>query len=305
MKFAKNELLALISKGKISQAIENLNTALLQIKDEDLKNDIIMLSGNYEQLERSVRKGVISSQEANIERNKIAAGLIQVINLIDFNKNPTNLISKIEKKTGFWDFIQRTEIIVSVLAGLFAILGFFRFYGNDNNDSMQLTVYVQGENQQDIILQNTGKLVVDFDNDRRTAQIGENGRTNFGEIPTKFQNKDIGIGLITEGYELIEPNKKYKLDGKPIYLKVKRDQSLGRITGIVKNKDGSQFLKDALIMVDNDTFVKTDSMGVFKLFLPEKLHKPQYFLTIKKQGFQIKTEYYYPKSNNIEIRLEK
>ena len=197
-------------------------------------------------------------------------------------------------------------VLVAILAPI--ILEIFKPVVNDQ--SLQLTVYVHGlEGKQHIVLENTGKLVVDFDNDRRTAMIGENGRTNFGEIPQKFNNQEIGIGLEASGYELMHPNKQYKMHGKPIYLAVKKDDSLGRISGIVKNRDGSVFIKDALVMIGNDTTTTTNELGIFKMTLSAKMQvkdqKSHYLLTVKKEGYQIKTEYYYPRSGDIEIRLEK
>ncbi len=177
--------------------------------------------------------------------------------------------------------------------------------------SLQLTVYVHGpEGQQHIVLEDTGKLIVDFGNDRRRPKIGENGRTNFGEIPQKFNDQEIGIGLKATGYELADPNKQYKMDGKPIYLAVKKDDSLAKISGIVKNRDGSEFIKDALVMIGNDTTTTTNELGIFKIILPLEMQvkddKSPYLLTVKKEGYQIKTEYYYPRSSgDIEIRLEK
>ena len=197
-------------------------------------------------------------------------------------------------------------VLIAILAPIFSEV----FKSAINDQSLQLTVYVHGQKgKQHIVLENTGKLVVDFDNDRRTAMIGENGRTNFGEIPKKFYNQAISFGLEAPGYELVHPNKQYKMGGKPIYLAVRKDDSLGKISGIVKNRDGSEFIKDALVMIGNDTTTTTDELGIFKITLPVKMQvkdkKSSYLLTIKKEGYQIKTEYYYPKSGDIEIRLEK
>ena len=188
---------------------------------------------------------------------------------------------------------------------IFSISQYYRY----RQGSTQLTVYVHGaKGKQDIVLENTGKLVIDFDNDRRVAMIGQNGRTNFGEIPEKFIGKEIGIGLEAPGYTLINPKKQYPLNGNPIYISVKRDGGLGRISGIVKNRDGSIFIKDALVMIGNETTTKTDKLGIFKIKLPEKMQvkddKTPYLLTVKKEGYAIKSEQYYPKSGDIEIRLD-
>ncbi|MBK7870737.1 MAG: hypothetical protein IPJ74_08635 [Saprospiraceae bacterium] len=129
---------------------------------------------------------------------------------------------------------------------------------------MQLTVYVQGINGKPIPeLQNKGKLIVTFGNDLRDPLIGENGRTNLGEIPEKFLGDSIPIVLYAEGYEPVESSKTYLLDGKPVNYIVKRDNTLGNIRGIIKDRIGNKFIWGALIMIDQDTTTFTDSLGAF------------------------------------------
>lgn len=201
-----------------------------------------------------------------------------------------------------------------LLAAILTILFFaFRtpikaFWAGGNGSSIQLTVYVHGpQSRQEIVLENTGALIVDFDNDRRKAMIGENGRTNFGEIPAHFRGQFVGIGLEAPGYELIEPKAKWDLDGKPIYLPVKKDDSLGRIKGIVKNRNGSLLLAEATVLIGNDTMTTTNEMGIFNIVLPPHMQvkddRTPYRLTIQKEAYEMSTEYYYPLSGDIEIRL--
>ncbi len=214
------------------------------------------------------------------------------------------------KKQGNIPTIAWISILLIVLIAILAPIFLEIFKPTFNEENLQLTVYVHGpEGKQQIVLENTGKLVVDFDNDRRTAMIGENGRTNFSEIPQKFNNQEIGVGLKAPGYELVHPKTQYKMDGIPIYLAVKKDDSLGRISGIVKNRNGSEFINHALVMIGNDTTIFTNDLGIFKITLPTKMQvvdkKSPYTLTVKKEGYKIATKYYYPKSADIEIRLEK
>jgi hypothetical protein len=183
------------------------------------------------------------------------------------------------------------------------------FFYNDK-ETLQLTVYVHGQKgRQNIVLENTGQLVVDFDNDRRTAKIGENGRTNFGEIPPKFENKIIEIGLEVEGYQLANPNRRDTLNRRPIYLEVKKDNSLGIISGRVKARIGDFLVERALVMIGNDTSVVTNPLGIFKIFLPERMQvrdgKTPYHLTIVKNGYYTLSTLYYPNTDNNEIRLDK
>ena len=82
-----------------------------------------------------------------------------------------------------------------------------------------------------------------------------------------------------------------------------------RFSGRVTNRNGSEFVKDALVMIGNDTIITTNKLGIFKITLPVEMQvkndKSPYRLTVKKKGYQMKREYYYPKSGDIEIRLAK
>jgi hypothetical protein len=230
----------------------------------------------------------------------IALGVFVILFRKVINKR---FFTKLSSKQSFIVILLFLILVWSI--SLFSITVYFKL----NEDSTQLTIYVHGpRSKQEIVLENIGSLIVDFDNDRRSAMIGQNGRTNFGEIPKKFKNKEIGIGLEAPGYVLSNPNEKYILNGNPIYLSVKNDDSLGKISGIIKNRDGSKLIMNALILIGNDTSIVTDEYGIFKIILPESMQvkdsQSPYLLTVRKDGYKITTEYYYPKSGDIEIRLE-
>ena len=112
--------------------------------------------------------------------------------------------------------------VVAILVGFFTLLD--RITSNNSitiDPSLQLTVYVHGpQSQQEVILENSGSLIVDFGNDRRKAHIGEYGRTNFGEIPDKFKDIETGIFLEAPGFKMKHPDQKITFTGEPIYLEI-------------------------------------------------------------------------------------
>lgn len=212
-----------------------------------------------------------------------------------------NIFSKLTKKQSYVIIL-----VFMLLVWSLSIFSIFQ-YNKYNSGSIQLTIIVHGtEGRQDIVLENTGRLIVDIGNERRTPMIGQNGIINFGEIQGK-PGQEIGIALDAPGYELTYKEEHYKMDGKPIYISVKRDSGIGKISGIVKNRNGSILLKDALIII-GDTAVLTDTSGRFKITLPEKMFVQNielpYLLTVKKEGYSMNTVRYKAKSGDIEIRLD-
>lgn len=236
-----------------------------------------------------------------------AAVFFYVINLILSKK----IIPSLTRKNSalILSSIVNKLFILSLVAMILGFSGYVYSSVFKEESSLQLTIYVHGPHgKQHIVLENTGKLVADFDNDRRIAMIGESGRTNFGEIPAKFKEKEVGVGLEASGYELVNRGKQYKIDGRPIYLAIKKDNSLGEISGVIKNESGNDFISGAIIMIGSDTTITSSEFGVFKVTLPERMQvkdiEVPYKLTIKKEGFKVQTHYYYPKAGDIELRLK-
>lgn len=194
----------------------------------------------------------------------------------------------------FWSIIGGISVITGIATNVFQLRDYL--FGSRKNGALQLTVYVPNE------LEGKGKLLVDFGNDRRDPVIGENGRTNIGEIPENFENKEIPIQLIASGYKLNDSNKRYKLNGEPVYLQVKKD--FGRISGIVKDRKGNKFIENAEILINTDTTTKTNSWGVFSIDLPENMQKESYRLIVRKKGYKPYEEIFTPLSNDVEIRLD-
>ena len=101
----------------------------------------------------------------------------------------------------------------------------------------------------------------------------------------------------------------FEFTGDPIQLVVKRDNSLSTIKGVVKTRDGQSFIPGAVVRIDADTMIRTDTFGVFKVVLPPHMSvkdkNGRYLLTITKDGYETKEEYYSPRSSDADIRLIK
>lgn len=280
---SKSALKTLVAKGRTDLALSKMVAVAKLLDDQHLHNQAAVLSNRWSSNERNNNLGTLSAEEYKLEKEKINHAMLALI-----DQFPERLVGL------KWALIAAAGVLILFLL--------FKFMAH--GDSMQLTVYVQDTSGKPIAeLQNKGKVIVDFGNDRRAPLIGENGRTNLGEIPEKFRGETIPIVLEAEGYKPIEPDKKYVLDGKSVYFLVQRDNSLGIIQGIVQTRDGSEFIAGALVMVDHDTTVQTDNLGRFKLLLPEKMHKAEYLLTVKKAGFKDANELYRPKTTAADISI--
>jgi len=196
--------------------------------------------------------------------------------------------------------------IIGSIASIIALLLIFFPFKEEN--APQLTVFIVDSNN-NIVLEHKGELNTSIGNRPMREMIGENGRTNFGDILPQYIGKTISIGFKAEGWDLINKNNTIVFDGEPIILKVQRDDSLGRIKGQVTTRDGQDFINKAEVMINMDTTLITDDKGIFEVILPIHMRikdkSDGYKLTISKNGYKTRNQFFYPKSSEAEIRLEK
>lgn len=220
--------------------------------------------------------------------------LIEIIKLMTIKDN--NKQSKVLRLVGF----------IGSLASIIAFL--FIFFPIGSEKVHQLTVFVTDTNG-NVVLENKGRLNIPIGNRALNAPIGFNGKTNFPDITSDNLGDTITIGLDVKGWEIVDDKNTFIFTGEPIHLKVKKDDSLGIIKGAVKSRNGQEFISGASIRVNSDTIILTDSLGFFKITLPEDLQvnkeTDSYLLTVSKDGYKMKTQPYFPKSSDAEIRLEK
>lgn len=318
---AKEILTEWLADGDLERVIAGLRVVRKKLGDKDIAQAVDFQSSRYNSLQNSHLKGLIHHSDYSIELAKVRQALQQIIAGLpddwDVEELKTVLATPSDRvaashpvatphEATFWKKLSYVAVIAGILGGFAEFFNFINLFPNWNSASMQLTVYVQDVDGKPVPeLQNKGQIIVRFGHDLRDPVIGENGRTNLGEIPSDFQGKEVEVVLVAEGWELASTGKKHKMDGGQIYLTVRRDNSLGTIQGIVQTRDGSQFIPDALVMIDLDTTTHTDSLGRFRLVLPEKMHKESYLLIVKKEGYKDTRELYRPKTTPADIRLEK
>lgn len=211
----------------------------------------------------------------------------------DSENLPRNWLKKNTVKVITW--------LLGLIASLITIITFIQV---EKPSSLQLIVYVHGpKGELDILDEIDGKILVAFGNDLRSPSIGENGRTSLGEIPMSFLNEEVKVNIQASGYELINPDQKFIMDGEPIYLGVMRLDRLRTIKGVVKDIGGDRLIEKALVLIGVDTAIYTDKYGRFNIDLPKKWKRESYLLDVSKKGFLSKSYEYYPESGDAEIRL--
>jgi hypothetical protein len=157
---------------------------------------------------------------------------------------------------------------------------------NNCPDDFDLTVYVHiNGDKNDRILKNKGKVILDLGSDSREASIGARGEAHFMEIPLKFWNKSIKIGLL-DGviYKPTKPDSTYILNGEPVYLAIQA-YGLETVTGTVKDEDG-KLLEGAIVRIKN-VQTSTNNVGYFNLKIPNSQQSREQQVTISLNGYKV------------------
>lgn len=218
--------------------------------------------------------------------------------------------SKIGKRwQKLWKIVVGLGIVIGIISGILAIAGVnlkSLFNSSDRKNPLQLTIYVHGpKGRQDIVLENRGRLLVDFGNRRDNQLIGQDGRTNFGEIEPRFLNQEIEIDLKKPvEYEKAFPDSVYVYTGAPIYFEVKIKQRYGRIEGVVWDNENRK-IANVLVTIDRKFSLKTDSSGHFLFQVPQDSIKKKYTISFSKEGYETESQQYFGGVSPIDVILAK
>jgi hypothetical protein len=163
-----------------------------------------------------------------------------------------------------------------------------------------LTVYVQGEGgPQDLVLKNSGDVLLDLGGDRRRQPIGAEGQAYFPAIPPTFRGQEVPIGVESAVFELSDPKQKCRLDGNSIYLSVRR--KAGHLSGWVQDDNGNP-IPNATIHVAGLSKV-ADSAGHFEFVIPGKRLQPELELEAVAIGYVPKHYKVVPNANEMVVQL--
>jgi hypothetical protein len=166
-----------------------------------------------------------------------------------------------------------------------------------------LTVYVHGAGgPQDVVLRNSGDVLLDLAGDRRREPIGADGQAYFPAIPTNFQGQEVPISVDSDTFEVSETKQKLRLDGNSIYLPVQR--KAGHLSGWVKDEKGNP-IPGATVNVAGLSKV-SDSAGYFEFSIPGRQMQGELQLEALAPGYvPVNFNSVVPGANPLTIQLQR
>ena len=285
---AKNAIRELVTNGHIAEALEQLSGITT---DDATQRKIDVISARYERYRQQTIKSILSQDQQTLEYNRIVNSLLELLSnesetISQKSSQPSLMSSGLNRKQ--WKYyLGGLAAIIAVLAGLAELSGYSLRDLFDGNESIvedaQLTVYVHGPGgRQDYVLENEGSLILDLKNDRRVAQIGQYGRTNFGQIGISKGNS-IHLSVKAANYELATLDSDYIYDGNPIYLEVRSTCRYCTLKGTVQYQN-TMAEGLTVILKGTELIDTTDQNGHFHIQVPPSMEQDEYVLVILQNG---------------------
>ncbi len=147
---------------------------------------------------------------------------------------------------------------------------------------------------------NRPKLVFYLDSKKEAEELTNKGIT-LSELPAKYKGKKVKIELIDEYWKLSIDSMILKRGS--IQIPIEPNESLAKIVGRVFKHIGHQPVSGALIkMVNEGLETKTDSIGIFRIYVPIEYRRKQYDVRVLAENFDSTTITVYP-GNEKQIGL--
>jgi hypothetical protein len=129
-----------------------------------------------------------------------------------------------------------------------------------------LTVYVHGEaGPQDLVLRNSGRVMIELGPDARVEPIGENGQAYFPAIPASFRGQDVPAWVESETYESVNPRAKQRLESAALYLAVRKKIIHYLLAGTVSDAVGNPLSGVRVVLPEYHVEGETNQDGRFEL----------------------------------------
>jgi hypothetical protein len=172
----------------------------------------------------------------------------------------------------------------AIVGAALVVVGAYVFV--PKTSTFPLTVYVHGkEGPQDVLLRNSGRVVLELGPERRAEPIADNGQAYFPAIPANFRGQDVPAWVESEEYESVDPRAKHRLDGTNLHLVVQRKVVHYKLGGTVSDSAGNPLAGVRIILPEFHAEGQTDDQGRFDLEVVAGGQR-MVELVAQKQGYQ-------------------
>jgi hypothetical protein len=165
-----------------------------------------------------------------------------------------------------------------------------------------VTVFVHGEGgPQDVILRNSGNVLIDLAGDRRRESIDDQGRAFFTGIPAAFRGQSVAVAIDAQGYESATRAGTIKMAGNSAYIAIRPKDT--EFSGYVR-ADSGQPIAGATISIAGVS-TQSDTSGYFKLAIRGAARRQSLTMQVGASRFAAWRTQVVPGSNEIGVVLDR
>ncbi len=315
----------LIAKNKLEAAIALLHQLL---QDSPSLDEAILQSSRLTEVKKQIRLGLIDYEQANLTKNQIRAGLLELLTEVGDKRAIPAVKSELERfavriagknivkgnisaggDVRIGDQVQhltesRTSRNVRLFLFVFvpfltiaAALLYYRYQVMQR--PLWLTVSLDNHTPNSELDKGFkgGTVILQYDGQADTQFVLQ--EATFKGIPANYREDPIRLKFTTQGFQTIDTMMAWKEEA--IRLPIRRDDTFARINGIVTDEAGNP-ITDATVVTQGIIW-QTNELGRFKLEIPFDKQRKQQRLRVTKEGFKPweRTE---PVFRNQETRIQ-
>jgi hypothetical protein len=186
---------------------------------------------------------------------------------------------------------------------IFIVVEVLGFTYINHQITFPLTVYVHsGLGPQDLVLRNSGEVVIRLGPDSRRKQIAEDGQAYFPAIPASFQGERVNVWVESTEFENVS-QESLQLTAPSVDLIVRRKNRT--ISGRVQTESGDPIANAQVQMFGSATLSVTDAFGHFQISIPESVSGSAFQVEVVAAHYGRVRESLVPNANEAVITLSR
>lgn len=319
----------LVGKNELNNALGLLRSILEHSPKLD---EAIHQSARFQAIRKQIRLGVVSHAEATLTENQIRVALLDLLSEIEettkensIYTNSASLCSELEKAISIINSknviigsnisaggnvnigdqtihtesktSQRLRLLLYIFVPILAIGGaYFWFQYEKMQTPLALTVSVNNLTPNPELPFEGGTVRLQYGDKTDTQSIQT--EANFKGIPANFRGEAINLHLEANGFVSIDTV--VELSSNLLILPIRRDNSLGRIFGTVKDGQGNPLAGVEIRVQDRSTH--SNPNGTFELQIPFSQQRKEQRVSANFAGYQ-PWDYTFPVSDKVEVSI--
>lgn len=306
-----DQVRSLIAKDDLPAALHQLRSLLENSPNLD---EVILQSARFHDIRKQIRKGIIVQEDANLTKNQIRAGLLDLLREIEEEGKGESIQKELEHAIAVTQSknvvagstisaggnvhigdattltesktSQRLKVFLYVFVPILAIFSAYMWYQyQEMKKPLSLKVQLRNLSPSSELPDPTGKLSLIY-GQKTESREDVSSSVLFEAIPANFREDELRLQFEAKGFIpvdtvfVFEPEETFVL---PVY----RNNDLAILKGSITDESGVP-LENVKVSIDCCS-VFTDASGVFEMKIPFEYQRKKQRIDLYKKGYELKS----------------